>query len=370
MQWGMIMQKFKHLGDHFLGHYLRFEHHIAAGSFLFGFILDIIIFTHVDFWLKHLILAVYLMLAGGGIVLFQRLVRTPHEHTRTLRAFLPFMIQFAFGAMLSGMFVYYFRSAAITQSWLFMGALLGMLIGNEFLRSRYHRLEFQVIIWFICLYSFTIIILPYFLATIGKTVFIGSTLLAIAMIAIFITILGRAHPTATRETRHTLVRGIALIIFVLNVLYVTKIIPPIPLALAGSGVFHSIARTTEGNYLGEREMLPWHTEIIPFTERYHVPDGGPLYFYSAIAAPGKLNTPITHEWQYKDPASGRWKTALTITFPIIGGREEGYRAYSQKTAITPGEWRVRVLTKEGHVIGSRRFSVVSGEPTALQSITQ
>ena len=57
-----------------------------------------------------------------------------------------------------------------------------------------------------------------------------------------------------------------------------------------------------------------------------------------------------------------WISASRISFPIRGGREEGYRGFSQKSNVFPGSWRVYVETKDGQIIGRIRFDVVAGSP--------
>ncbi len=54
---------------------------------------------------------------------------------------------------------------------------------------------------------------------------------------------------------------------------------------------------------------------------------------------------------------------------VVGGRDGGFRTYSEKTlGLTPGHWRVNVLTTRGQVIGSVRFNLVMA--TALPKVTQ
>ena len=47
--------------------------------------------------------------------------------------------------------------------------------------------------------------------------------------------------------------------------------------------------------------------------------------------------------------------------PVQGGRREGFRTYSRKTAFPAdavGRWRVDVITEAGQLIGQLRFRVV------------
>jgi len=47
----------------------------------------------------------------------------------------------------------------------------------------------------------------------------------------------------------------------------------------------------------------------------------------------------------------------SVTFPINGGRDGGYRGYTIKHNPEPGDWRVDINTSEGHLIGRITFKV-------------
>jgi hypothetical protein len=47
-----------------------------------------------------------------------------------------------------------------------------------------------------------------------------------------------------------------------------------------------------------------------------------------------------------------------IGFRISGGREGGYRGFTAKYGVKPGEWRVAVETIEGQTLGIIDFDVV------------
>ena len=93
-----------------------------------------------------------------------------------------------------------------------------------------------------------------------------------------------------------------------------------------------------------------------------------MYVYTAIFAPSGISTNIVHEWQRHDETSGKWVTEHRLTFHITGGREGGYRGYSLKKDVTPGEWRVNVTTDYGQLIGRAPFRVEAvSDPVVLQT---
>lgn len=52
-----------------------------------------------------------------------------------------------------------------------------------------------------------------------------------------------------------------------------------------------------------------------------------------------------------------------IAYPIVGGRDGGYRGYTYTSSIVPGFWWVTVETGEGKVIGGTMFVVRESEET-------
>ena len=83
----------------------------------------------------------------------------------------------------------------------------------------------------------------------------------------------------------------------------------------------------------------------------------PVYAWSSVFAPTRLNTDILHRWSYFSESSGEWIDSSIVGFPIYGGRSEGYRGYSRKEKVFPGKWRVNVVTVRGQFIGRFEFTV-------------
>jgi hypothetical protein len=100
--------------------------------------------------------------------------------------------------------------------------------------------------------------------------------------------------------------------------------------------------------------LPFRTPI------YHIQEGDTgAYFFSAVNAPALLTAPISHVWEYYDPSSKRWVEKAEIAFTLAGGREDGYRAYSQKENITEGLWRVTVKVDDKRIVGRVKFYITN-----------
>ena len=147
-----------------------------------------------------------------------------------------------------------------------------------------------------------------------------------------------------------------LSIFVLfNLLYFFNIIPPIPLSLKEIGLYDFIYKNNSGGYVLIEKDMPWYSFGNYFLK---VPEGR-AYVYQSIFAPTDLNTNIYNLWQKFDEEKKRWVSLNEVSFPLVGGRAEGYRGYSFMLNLTAGSWRVDVKTKEGLIVGRIRFEVLA-----------
>jgi hypothetical protein len=87
-----------------------------------------------------------------------------------------------------------------------------------------------------------------------------------------------------------------------------------------------------------------------------------LYAYTAIKAPRGLREQVWHRWLHEGREVDR------VALDIVGGRAEGYRAWSFKRGFPQdprGAWEIEVVTDGGQLIGRFEFSVV-GEMAPAQ----
>lgn len=121
------------------------------------------------------------------------------------------------------------------------------------------------------------------------------------------------------------------------------VIPPAPMFLA----------STELNWaVGTLESLEPMPVAVPRTE---LRERG-LIARTAIYAPAGLRQPVEHVWR----KNGVRMDLMRLT-PVEGGRREGFRTFSRKTAFPAdpvGRWSVDVMTASGQLIGRLRFRVV------------
>lgn len=345
---------------------LWYERYVSPIALISGFILDTLYLTRrVDLWQTNALLFAYLVLAAFGIMLINML-ETGRLRQRTLVAvypLIPVLVQFSFGGLFSGYLSLYSRSASLAVSWLFVLALAFLLVGNERFTRLYVRFPFQIGIYFAALFSFFIFFLPVVLKEIGTPVFLASGVASIAAITLFLTVSRLLAPGIARTDRLRAIGTVAAVYAIINALYFTDIIPPLPLSLKDAGVYHSVERQPDGSYLLAAEPRAWYEEYLRYETTYHqaATSAAPVYVWSTIFAPTGLSTTIEHQWQRYDEAARAWVTTDSVSFPITGGRDGGYRGYTAKAGVTPGRWRVSVLAQGGRLITRIGFTVVAAD---------
>jgi hypothetical protein len=345
----------------------EYERHLSALSLVGGYAFDSYSFGRIDHATTHVVFLAYLTVAGVAIAISHRLEsrppeRQPSERTRTI---LTAVTQFALGCLLSGFCVFYLRSASLWASWPYLLVLAGIFIANEFFKKYTTRFTLSVLLYFFALFSYAILLVPVLIAMMGTIPFVASGIVALGFFWFFLDVLGWLGRDRLREVRPQILAGTLAIYAVVNVFYFAKVLPPLPLALADAGVFHSVKKV--GNaYQVVDEAQPW-TTFFGTPPLLHIAPGDRLYLYSSVFAPGRLATVIVHRWEWFDPAARKWLPQSRLVFAIHGGREGGYRAYSIKSKPQPGDWRVNITTDDGRPLGRIRFAVTFGAP--LQPLT-
>jgi hypothetical protein len=348
-----------------------YERYISPIALIAGFLLDhLILLRRIDVLQTYFIFFFYLIVAGLGIVLLNMVEtgKIKREWFLRITPLIPVAVQFAFGGLFSGFLSLYSKSATFATSWIFVIVVAALLLGNERFTRLYVRFTFQISIYFAVLFSFFIFFLPVVFRQIGPWMFLLSGVVSILCISLFFWVLWRVAPERVKQNWTWAVRSIAAMTIAFNVLYFTNAIPPLPLSLKDAGVYHSITRTVDG-YVLTYEPLPWYASYFRYNTVFHRTPGEPVYVWSAIFAPTNLSTTIFHQWQKYDDVRGEWVITNSFSYPIVGGRDGGYRGYSVKDDATPGAWRVRVLTRYGQVIGQVSFTII-GVPSAPELSTK
>jgi hypothetical protein len=226
-----------------------------------------------------------------------------------------------------------------------------------------------VSLYAVVVFSFFTFFLPVLIGAMNTVVFlIGAGLSAAVTIKVVRLIYQEQEPAPSRwEEARTSLPAIALIVVLVG-FYFLKWIPPVPLSLKFGGAYHKVAKVDDEFQLAY-EKAAWYHFWKRSDDPFH--GEGPSYCFTAVFAPIALHTTIFHRWQYRPDAGRDFLMTDRIPIAIAGGREKGYRGYTVKQRVMPGDWRVDVETAEGRVIGRVSFRVEEpgGEPPELETIT-
>jgi len=353
----MATQSFGRRFNEFLAFLARNERKLGAVLFAFGFLTDLLTFGLLPIEIVNWFFVSYLVLAAVttfGTHLISTFRARDVWWKKTLAVLFPLGAQYAFGGLFSGFVVFYARSSVFAVSWPFLLLLLLVYVGNEYFRTHKEHIVFQTVLFFFALYAYAIFALPFFIGSINQWVFLGSTALALAVFAAFMGILYQINKKRLGEFIRPIGGSVLAVTIAMCISYVTGLIPPIPLALAHEGVYHSVTKIDGGYQVEAEESEPWW---YLGAERVQQVPGQPLYVMSAVRAPIRFSSTIVHRWEHYESETGKWVTANRISFPTTGGRVEGYRGYSAKENLEEGKWRVSVETPSGQTIGRIRFDV-------------
>lgn len=337
-------------------------HHWLTAAFLFGFILDNLTLTRVDQVFDNVVLLLYVLLAMLSILtLYAGIAEQFGERvSRFMREKSPIVMQYAFGGLLSGMLIFYGRSGSLSASWPFLLIILGVIYGNETIRNRSQRLVYNLVIFFVGLFAYVTLVVPVYLGKMGPVIFVGSGLLALVIMVVFFALVTRIVPNFIQLQKRNVVFIIGCIYFLLNFFYFTNLIPPIPLSLKEIGIYHSIVKYEDGSYGLTYEKPKWWEWYRDSDKVFHYSTGEDIFCFASVFSPSRLNTSIYHRWEYFDENEKKWMEHGRYAYPILGGRDDGYRGYTQISAYSEGDWRCTVETERGQVIGRESFTVVSG----------
>ena len=339
--------------------YGRFERPISSLSLIAGFVFDAVTLKRVDTLWENIWILGHLIIVGLFIILIHTQENKAGDEANPSKRHFWYVniLQFFFGGILSTYLVFYFRSADIFSTWPFIALLAGAFWANESLKRHYMRFSFQISLFYISIYSFVIFLIPIILHRIGDYVFLLSGLVSLIFIFVFIRILSFFVKREFAESKKMIASLILGITVLVNVLYFTNLIPPMPLSLKDAGVYHFIKKNNEGNYVVTYENAGWKKYFTLYPGFKKV-SGAPVYAFSAIFSPKNLNITVVHEWQYYNEEQEEWITDKIINLPVRGGRDGGFRTYSMRSNLREGKWRVNIKTEHGQTIGHLRFQIL------------
>jgi hypothetical protein len=322
---------------------------MPAAFFVGGFLWDVFTIGRSIYPSDLVILTVYYLVCATILVLRGREAR--FRGSRHLN----FLLQFFLGNIFSALVVFYFISAAGFWELAIVSGLVFLLVANEFLERHYDKLTLS---WALLTVSGVMLmnfILPHIFRSLSPVWFYVSTASAVGLAAL----LNRVSLGS-----HKLWPTVAAALMLMS-LHMMNFIPPVPMANKALVVAHDVRREAN-EYVVTIEPRSrfafWRTPVI------HKAAGARVYCASSIFVPLGIETTVRHRWLCLE--NGSWVSKSVVSFPIRGGRQNGYRGYSFKSSVPPGEWKVLVESERGAVIGSVRFRVEerAGGPETTKAI--
>lgn len=342
------------------------RHHWLTIAFIGGFLTDLMLLNKVDSIIDNLTLLFYVLLAVWSIFFLYAGAagRLPEGVTPFMRQYAPIVMQYAFGGLLSGMLIFYGRSASLIDSWPFLLIIAAIIYLNETVHNRSSRLVLTLSMFFIGLFSYVILVVPTFTGYMGAWVFVGSGFIALLLMYGLLAALRLVIPKFLALHLRTIVFSIGTIYVVLNFLYFLNVIPPIPLSIKDIGIYHSVVRFENGQYQLKYERGKWWEMWKRSDTLFHPAPGGNVYCFARVFTPTRLDIEIYHQWEYYDEDQGWVAHGQPIPYHIYGGRDDGYRGYTQIGNFKDGRWRCTVETARGQVLGREAFTIDSSTSSA------
>jgi hypothetical protein len=352
------------------------EHHVAfeVSFFMAGFAFDAVLLHRIDNVALLIHQALYLVLTFGLIAWDHRIYVEGKEPTGKfigrVAAVRLWVMHFFLGTLLNAFMVFYFKASSGIWAFLFISALLAVMIVNELPRFRKRGPVVRVALLSFATTSYMAYLLPIALGYLHWVLFVCAVVIGTA-----VTVgMWKAYTRITHDPNWTFRRavlpGLGVQVLLLA-LYFLKVVPPVPLSLKYIGIFADVTRSKD-----ERGELEFQCAYTPtaFWRRdgsrfvYREPSDGSkvkAYAFIAVFAPRGFNDTLSFNWEYDDPkrgwvSRGSYKTALGKGQQ---GRDEGFRTFAYTTLAGPGEYRVIVRSSDDREIGRKTFEAVNDTTT-------
>lgn len=354
----------------------RHEKWELALFFFAGFAYDIFTLPRIDSGFLLIQQGVYLGVMGLLLLMELRWsggVEPPRWLARVWR-FREGALHFFLGGLLSPFSLFYFKSASGLTAFLFLAGLFGLLVANELPRFRALGPVVRVALYGVCLTSYFAYLLPVLLGYFSGKLFVAATGLS-CLATLLLTLLVRGWSGDRRRTvRHVSLPGLGVQLLLLG-LYAVEAIPPVPLSMLSSGIYHGV-EVTKGPDGRDYRLLHERSEWRLWQrgdQDFHARPGDKVYFFASIFAPGSFKpqyvgdrgTRLVIRWFHDDPEKG-WTQyhAYDDLYLGQGGRDRGFRTFAYVTNPREGDWRVSMETEDGREIGRLSFTVTPDTGTA------
>lgn len=341
--------------------------HIASITFFVGFAFDMFLLPDVNDSLSRYIGLLYVICIAIFLIIRERVALDKNASQKKLKFinFLTYVVAYFSGSALSFVFVYAFRSAALVVSWPIFVILFACMLINELVSSRRVRIFVEIAVFIISLTFYTLFNLPFLLNKQNDFVFFGGLFISLSLSFLFI----KAFNYFSNRSSYIANYSLAILIpSLIGGLYILNLMPAVPLSIRNVGIYHYVERCGS-DYCAKKEDVNKNflSNFSRDVQSVSATDNS-LYFFASVRAPAALTAPISHVWEYYNDNTKTWETRNKLTFNIYGGREDGYRAYSNVNNPSEGLWRVTVKVDNNRIVGRHTFKVQKSDSITLKEV--
>lgn len=338
----------------------RHEKYAPVFFFIAGFIFDSLTLGRIDRLYDLIVLCLHMSSLTITLFLYNLADdgRWKNTFLERYQQYFPLAIQFFFGGLSSAFVIYFSRSVSLSRTISFFVILLLLLFANELLKRRISNKYLQFSVYFFISFTFFTFIIPVFIKEMNTEIFLVSGIVSLICTLLVISIIYGISPSTRVEIHIGKLFGIIIFIYALiNIFYLFKLIPPVPLAMQEGVVAHNIEMENNRYYV-TYERDDWYVFWRDHRLKYiHEPDTD-VYVFSSIFAPTDLKKSIFHRWTWYNRSLEEWEIVEDIGYEITGGRDGGFRGYTYKNNVKEGEWKIEVITEEELVLGVVNFEIV------------
>ncbi len=336
----------------------KYEEHkkwIPALFFVGGFIFDLFTLGRIDSLANLAVQFVYLSLIFTllSLEIFMGLSQIPLSHKwLKIYKYKDEVVHFLFGSLFSAYVIFYFKSASFWASFFILCLLFVILVANETQKFRQSSILVKFILFYFCLLSYFLYLIPILIGNIG----IISFSLTLGTVCAFLF----AHKWSYNkwiigyDFFTQILRPNLIFLGVFLFLHLTHFIPPVPLHIQKMGIYHKIEQKNNKYELSYQRA--WWRLWQKGAQTFVPNETGHVYCFASVFSPTSFEDQVVFHWRFKQEGKD-WMTTDRIKINIQGGREEGFRAYSKKSKVATGHWEVLVETLRGREIGRISFYV-------------
>lgn len=328
----------------------KYKPYFPAIFFVLGFLFDLFTLARIDETFQLVQQFVYLLVIGillvyeksPGVERFFSTGRRVNIWNYRVE-----VIHFLLGALLSVYMIFYFKSSSIWNSFIFIGVMAALLVLNEVERVKGLGDVIRFSLFSLCSASYFICLVPILWQHVGFFTFLFSLTMSGIFIVFFLHRISKFDHLSNNYLFTRIMAPSVAVHVLFFVLYIFRLLPPVPLSIEKIGIYHDIQKTG-GEYQLHYDRPYWKIwESGAQTFTAHA--GDKVYCFASIFAPNFFKDQVRMEWWLK--GKNGWTKTDSIPMQISGGRDKGFRGYTVKVNYDPGEWQIRVVTSDAREIG-------------------